>query len=55
MEYSMYYSIPAALSVFELAAVLGIACGHKGAVQVSSCPGEGPSFRLLFPPAGEGQ
>ena len=32
-----------------LAAVLGIMRGHHGAVQVLSCPGEGTSFRLLFP------
>ncbi len=34
-----------------LAAVLGIVRGHHGAIQVHSRPGEGTSFRLLFPPA----
>ncbi len=32
-----------------LAAVLGIVRGHQGAIQVQSQPGEGTSFRLLFP------
>ncbi|HEX9082807.1 MAG TPA: response regulator, partial [Holophagaceae bacterium] len=34
-----------------LAAVLGIVRGHHGAIQVHSRPGQGTSFRLLFPPA----
>lgn len=33
-----------------LAAVLGIVRGHAGAIQVNSVPGEGTTFRLLFPP-----
>jgi CheY-like chemotaxis protein len=32
-----------------LAAVLGIVRGHQGAIQVRSMPGQGTSFRLLFP------
>ncbi|GLH74258.1 hypothetical protein GETHLI_27600 [Geothrix limicola] len=32
-----------------LAAVLGIMRGHHGAIQVTSRPNEGTSFRLLFP------
>lgn len=32
-----------------LAAVLGIVRGHKGGLQVSSSPGEGTTFELLFP------
>ena len=32
-----------------LAAVLGIMRGHHGAIQVLSAPGEGTTFRLLFP------
>jgi CheY-like chemotaxis protein len=32
-----------------LAAVLGIVRGHKGALKVSSRPGEGTTFRVLFP------
>ena len=32
-----------------LSAVLGIVRGHKGAIQVRSIPGEGTTFRLLFP------
>jgi two-component system, cell cycle sensor histidine kinase and response regulator CckA len=34
-----------------LAAVLGIVRGHHGALQVESVPGQGSTFRLLFPPA----
>jgi PAS domain S-box-containing protein len=34
-----------------LAAVLGIMQGHHGAIQVQSEPGQGTTFRLLFPPA----
>ncbi len=37
-----------------LAAVLGIVRGHHGAIQVHSRPGQGTSFRLLFPPASPG-
>ncbi len=33
-----------------LAAVQGIVRGHEGAIHVESEPGEGTSFRLLFPP-----
>jgi two-component system cell cycle sensor histidine kinase/response regulator CckA len=32
-----------------LAAVSGIVRGHNGAIQVSSTPGEGTTFRVLFP------
>ncbi len=34
-----------------LAAVLGIVRGHKGVVQVESAPGQGSTFRLIFPAA----
>ena len=37
-----------------LAAALGIMRGHHGAIQVESRPGEGTTFRLLFPAALEG-
>src|SRR5438093_9814064 len=32
-----------------LAAVLGIVRGHKGALKVYSTPGQGTSFKVLFP------
>ncbi len=32
-----------------LAAVLGIVRGHKGAIKVSSTPGKGTTFRVVFP------
>lgn len=34
-----------------LAAVLGIVRGHKGALNVTSQPGQGTTFRILFPAA----
>ena len=36
-----------------LAAVLGIVRGHKGVIQVSSDPGSGTTFKILFPCAGD--
>ncbi len=36
-----------------LAAVLGIVRGHGGALAVTSVPGGGTTFRLLFPPVAE--
>jgi PAS domain S-box-containing protein len=36
-----------------LAAVLGIVRGHKGAIKVYSTPGQGTTFRLLFPATDE--
>ena len=35
-----------------LAAVAGIVRGHKGAIMVTSAPGEGACFRVLFPATG---
>jgi len=36
-----------------LAAVIGIVRAHRGALKVSSAPGQGSTFRLLFPPSGK--
>jgi PAS domain S-box-containing protein len=38
-----------------LPAVLGVMRGHAGAIEVESHPGKGSRFRLLFPPATEGE
>jgi PAS domain S-box-containing protein len=35
-----------------LAAVLGIVRGHRGVVRLESAPGEGTTFRILFPATG---
>jgi PAS domain S-box-containing protein len=35
-----------------LAAVLGIIRGHNGAVRIDSAPGDGTTFRILFPSTG---
>ena len=37
-----------------LAAVAGIVRGHKGAIVVTSAPGKGTTFAVLFPPAAHG-
>jgi PAS domain S-box-containing protein len=34
-----------------LSAVLGIVRGHRGAIQLESVPGQGTTFRVLFPPS----
>ncbi|MFO7562160.1 MAG: ATP-binding protein [Enhygromyxa sp.] len=46
-----YFSTRAANRGLGLAAVLGIARSHRGAIAVESAPGAGASFRALFPPA----
>lgn len=38
-----------------MAAVLGIVQGHRGAIQVSSAPGQGSRFRLYFPASEQGE
>jgi len=35
-----------------LSAIMGIVRGHKGALQVASVPGEGTTFKVLFPAQG---
>jgi PAS domain S-box-containing protein len=36
-----------------LAAVLGIVSGHKGAIKAYSAPGQGTTFKVLFPATGQ--
>ena len=44
-----FYSTKPSGHGLGLAAVLGIMHGHNGAIKVDSNPGEGTSFRILFP------
>ena len=38
-----------------LSAALGIVRGHKGAIQVTSAPGQGTTFEVLFPASAEAE
>jgi len=44
-----FYTTKTSGSGLGLSAVLGIVCGHHGAIQVHSVPGEGTAFRVYLP------